>query len=79
MNEKIITPENAIYIGNFSILIQFDNDELKIADFKNYLTRDLKSFSEIKDEEYFKKFELDIFGEYAGQIVMILSPIIYTK
>jgi hypothetical protein len=60
--DKVIYPMNAIYTGNYQILIEFDNGELRIADFKHWLDEDLKSFSDIKDEEYFKKFYIDEFG-----------------
>ncbi|MDO8550802.1 MAG: DUF2442 domain-containing protein [Ignavibacteria bacterium] len=60
--EEIRMPVNAIYSGNYKILIEFDNGELKIADFKHWLDEDLKSFSDVKDEDYFKKFYIDEFG-----------------
>jgi len=60
--EEIITPINAIYIGDYKILIEFNNEELRIADFKFLTKEDLKNFSEIKNEEYFKKFFIDEFG-----------------
>ncbi len=49
-------PVNAAYVGNFKILIEFENGELKIADFSNYKKRNLGKFNDLKDEEYFKTF-----------------------
>ena len=62
---EIRVPVQAIYIGDYQILIEFDNGELKIVNFKHWLDEDLKSFSDIKNEEYFKKFYIDEFGGLA--------------
>lgn len=60
--EEIKVPVNAIYIGDYKILIEFDNGELKIADLKYLIKEDLKSFSDIKSEEYFRGFFIDEYG-----------------
>lgn len=49
-------PINATYIGNFRLLIEFENGELRIADFGDYRDRNLGDFSDLKNEEYFKSF-----------------------
>lgn len=49
-------PINAAYIGRFRLLIQFENGELRIADFNSYKERNLGDFTDLKDEEYFKAF-----------------------
>ena len=49
-------PVNATYLGSFRLLIEFENGELRIADFSRYLKKDLKSFNDLKTEDYFKKF-----------------------
>jgi hypothetical protein len=49
-------PVNAAYIGKYQILIEFENGELKVADCIDWLKEELKSFSDIKKEDYFKKF-----------------------
>ncbi len=49
-------PVNAAYVGKYQILIEFENGELRLVDFNKWLDEDLKSFSDIKNEEYFKKF-----------------------
>ena len=56
MGTIIHYPVNGTYLGNFKLLIEFENGELKICDFKNIKTKDLKSFNDLKKEEYFKKF-----------------------
>ena len=60
--EKVISPVSVVYIGNYKVLVKFDNNELKIADLKFLLDKDLKSFEEIKNEDYFKNFTLDECG-----------------
>jgi Protein of unknown function (DUF2442) len=62
MNNKMITPVNAIYVGGYKLLIEFENHEVRIADMKYLLNEELPDFPEIKDEEYFKNFELDMMG-----------------
>lgn len=42
--ERIKLPVNAIYAGDYKILIEFDNNERRIVDFKHWLKEDLKSF-----------------------------------
>lgn len=49
-------PVNAAYIGKFRLLIEFENGELRIADFGNYKKRNLGDFADLKNEEYFKTF-----------------------
>lgn len=49
-------PVNAAYVGKFKLLVEFENGELRIADFKDYKKRNLGDFSDLKDEEYFKNF-----------------------
>jgi len=49
-------PINATYIGKFKLLIEFENGELRIADFSSYKKRNLGDFSDLKNEEYFKSF-----------------------
>ena len=49
-------PINATYIGDFKLLIEFENGELRIADFRSYKKRSLGLFSDLKDEKYFKTF-----------------------
>lgn len=49
-------PINATNIGNFRLLIEFENGELRIADFSDYRDRNLGNFSDLKNEEYFKSF-----------------------
>lgn len=52
-------PVNAAYLGSFKLLIEFENGELKIADFSAYKKRDLGKFNDVKKEEYFKKFFIE--------------------
>ncbi len=49
-------PVNAAYIGNFKLLIEFENGELRMADFSHYKKRNMGDFSDLKNEEYFKSF-----------------------
>lgn len=56
MNSIIHYPVNATYIGKFKLLIEFENGELKVCNFSNLKTKDLKSFKDLKKEDYFKKF-----------------------
>lgn len=49
-------PINAAYIGNYKLLIQFENGELRIADFISFKKRKLDAFNDLKNEEYFKSF-----------------------
>ena len=62
MNSRMIIPVNVIYLGDYKLLIEFENGKIKIADLKYLLDKELPDFPEMKDEEYFKKFELDIMG-----------------
>ena len=62
MTNKISTPVNAIYIGDFKILIEFENKEIRIADLGYLRNKNLPDFPEMKDEEYIQKFELDMLG-----------------
>jgi len=49
-------PFNAAYVGKFKLLIEFENGELRIADFNDYKKRYLDDFSDLKEENYFKIF-----------------------
>lgn len=49
-------PINAANIGKFKLLVEFENGEVRIADFSSYKKRDLGDFFDLKDEEYFKTF-----------------------
>lgn len=49
-------PINATYIGKFKLLIEFENGELRIADFSDYKKRNFGDFSDLQNEEYFKSF-----------------------
>lgn len=49
-------PVNAAYLGAYRILVEFENGELRIVNCSDWIKEDLKSFSDIKREEYFKKF-----------------------
>jgi hypothetical protein len=49
-------PVNAAYLGNYKILVEFENGELRIIDCSKWLQEDLKSFNDIKREDYFKQF-----------------------
>ena len=62
MTNKISTPVNAIYIGDYKILIEFENKEIRIADLGYLRNKNLPDFPEMKDEEYIQKFELDMLG-----------------
>jgi hypothetical protein len=37
MNNKMILPVNAMYIGNYKIIIEFNNGEIRIADLKIFI------------------------------------------
>ncbi len=63
MEQEIIVKE-VVYIGKYKILLKFDNDEFRIIDLRNWLNKDLKSFSEIKNEKYFRRFKIK-FGSIA--------------
>ncbi|MGD1007775.1 MAG: DUF2442 domain-containing protein [Ignavibacteriaceae bacterium] len=56
METIIHYPVNATYIGNFKLLVEFENGKLKICNFKDLKTKELKSFGDLKRKEYFKKF-----------------------
>jgi Protein of unknown function (DUF2442) len=62
MKTKMIVPVNAIYLGDYKLLIEFENKEIRVADLKYLLDKDLPDFPEMKNDEYFQKFELDIMG-----------------
>ncbi len=62
MTNRISTPVNAIYIGDYKILIEFENNEIRIADLGYLRSKSLPDFPEMKDEEYIRKFELDMLG-----------------
>jgi len=62
MSNKMIMPVNIIYVGDYKLLIEFENKEIRVADLKYLLNKELQDFPEIKDEEYFSKFELDFMG-----------------
>ncbi|MHB8931462.1 MAG: DUF2442 domain-containing protein [Melioribacteraceae bacterium] len=49
-------PVNAAYMGDFKLLVEFENGELRIADFNDIHKENLKSFNDLKNEEYFKTF-----------------------
>ncbi len=55
-------PINAIYLGDYKILIEFENKELRIADLSYLQTKALPDYPEMRDEEYIQKFELDMLG-----------------
>ena len=54
MNERILNVKSAVYIGNYKLLVQFENGELRVADLSDILTDDMGAFSELKDENYFE-------------------------
>ena len=62
MKNKMIIPSNIIYLGNYKLLIEFENNEIKIADLIYLQNKNLPDFPGLNDEDYFKKFELDFMG-----------------
>ena len=62
MTNNFSTPVNAIYIRDYKILIEFENKEIRVADLGYLRDKNLPDFPEMKDEEYIKKFELDMLG-----------------
>jgi hypothetical protein len=62
MNSKMIIPANVIYLGDYKLLIEFEDREIRIADLKYLRESELPDFPEVKDEEYLQKFEFDALG-----------------
>lgn len=51
--------ERAVYLGNFVILFETTQGEMRTIDFKPLLRSDMGAFHSLRDEEIFKKFYLD--------------------
>ena len=62
MKDKMVLPVNVMYLGDYKLLIEFENREIRIADLSYLLDIELPDFPEMKDAEYFQKFELDFMG-----------------
>ncbi len=54
MSKKILNVKSAVYIGKYKLLVQYENGELRVADFSDILTDDMGAFSELKTEDYFR-------------------------
>ena len=53
--------ERAIYLGNFIILFETTQGEMRTIDLKPLLQADMGAFESLRNEEIFKKFYLDTF------------------
>lgn len=49
---------SATYIGDFQILLVYENEKPRIFDFHSFLTKDLGEFNNLKDESVFKQFKV---------------------
>jgi hypothetical protein len=49
----------AHYIQNFQILLIYQDEAVRVADFKKMLQENLGDFENLKIEENFKKFSID--------------------
>ncbi len=51
--------ERAVYLGNFVILFETQEGEMRTIDFKPFLKGNMGAFDSLRNEESFKKFYLD--------------------
>jgi hypothetical protein len=51
--------ERAVYLGNFVILFETQEGEMRTIDFKPLLKGNMGAFDSLRNEEVFKKFYLD--------------------
>jgi hypothetical protein len=51
--------ERAVYLGNFIILFETTQGEMRTIDFKAFLNGDMGAFESLRNEEVFKRFYLD--------------------
>ena len=49
---------SATYIGDFQILLIYENEKPRIFDFHSFLAKDLGEFNNLKDESVFKQFNV---------------------
>lgn len=48
---------DAVYLGNYTLKIEFDNGEKRVMDCEPWLKGDI--FQPVKDQDYFQKFFVD--------------------
>ena len=51
--------ERAVYLGDFIILFETTQGEMRTIDFKHLLNGNMGAFESLRNEEVFKKFYLD--------------------
>lgn len=54
MKEKILNIKSAVYMGSYKRLVQFENGELRVADFSDVSENEMGGYSDLKNENYFK-------------------------
>jgi len=59
VKEDYFYAKRATYIGDFKILVEFENGEIKVLDCSPWRNKNLGDFKELKKEENFKQFYLD--------------------
>lgn len=56
--KPVILIERAVYLGNFVILFETQDGEMRTIDFKPLLKGNMGAFDSLRNEEVFKKFNL---------------------
>ena len=59
MEKKIYCPRHAVYLGDYKLLIEFTNGELRIADLSEVKNEKREAFRELSEVEYFKQFQIN--------------------
>lgn len=49
---------SATYIGDYQILLVYENEKPRIFDFHSFLVKDLGEFNNLKEESVFKQFKV---------------------
>jgi hypothetical protein len=58
MGEKIYCPRHAIYLGDYKLLIEFTNGEIRVADLSELKNETREAYKQIADINYFKQFQI---------------------
>lgn len=61
MNDDILTVVKAIYVGDYSIIAEFNNGETRVIDFSNLVASGKGLCKKLADKDYFRNFTLDHF------------------
>ncbi len=59
--DEVLTIKSASYVGDYSIVAEFSNGDVRLLDFSNLISSGKGVLKHLADKEYFRHFTLDPF------------------